>query len=91
MKLGKVVGTVVSTINHPFYDAQRLLICDLIDPAGAVDGYIIAVDTVDAGAGETVLILDEGNSSRQIFGIATGPIRSTIVGVVDEVALEEPR
>jgi ethanolamine utilization protein EutN len=89
VKLGKVVGTVVSTINHPFYDARRLLICDLITLEGVAEGYIIAVDTVDAGAGETVLILDEGNSSRQIFDIPTGPIRSTIVGVVDEVTVEE--
>ena len=89
MKLGKVVGTVVSTINHPFYDARRLLICDLITLEGVAEGYIIAVDTVGAGAGETVLILDEGNSSRQIFDIPTGPIRSTIVGVVDEVTVEE--
>jgi microcompartment protein CcmK/EutM len=89
VKLGKVVGTVVSTINHPFYDARRLLICDLITLEGVAEGYIIAVDTVGAGAGETVLILDEGNSSRQIFDIPTGPIRSTIVGVVDEVTVEE--
>ncbi len=89
MKLGKVVGTVVSTINHPFYDARRLLICDLVTLEGTADGYIIAVDTVDAGVGETVLILDEGNSSRQIFDIPTGPIRSTIVGVVDEVTIDE--
>ncbi len=89
MKLGKVVGTVVSTINHPFYDARRLLICDLVTLEGTADGYIIAVDTVDAGVGETVLILDEGNSSRQIFDIATGPIRSTIVGIVDEVTINE--
>jgi microcompartment protein CcmK/EutM len=89
VKLGKVVGTVVSTINHPFYDARRLLICDIITLEGVAEGYIIAVDTVGAGAGETVLILDEGNSSRQIFDIPTGPIRSTIVGVVDEVTVEE--
>ena len=42
MKLGKVVGTVVSTINHPFYDARRLLICDLVTLGGTPDGYIIA-------------------------------------------------
>ena len=89
MKLGTVVGTVVSTINHPFYNARRLLLCDLVTPTGSTGGYIIAVDTVDAGAGETVLIIDEGNSSRQIFDIPTGPIRSTIVGIVDEVTLDE--
>lgn len=81
MKLAEVAGTVVSTVNHPFYDDQRLLVCDLEDGSG----YLIAVDTVDAGVGERVLVLDEGNGARQIFGITTGPIRSVVVGIVDEV------
>ena len=87
MKLGTVVGTVVSTINHPFFDGRRLLLCDVLGADGRVDGYQIAVDTVDAGAGETVLILDEGNSSRQVFGLDTGPIRTTIVAIVDDYDL----
>ena len=84
MKVGTVVGTVVSTINHPFFDGRRLLLCDVVDIEGQADGYLIAVDVVGAGAGETVLILDEGNSSRQVFGIDTGPIRTSIVAIVDE-------
>ena len=86
MKLARVAGTVVSPISHPFFDGQRLLLCDLIDPDGDPSGgYLIAVDVVDAGVGERVLILDEGSSARQIHGIATGPIRSVIVGIVDEI------
>lgn len=89
MKLGKVSGTVVSTINHEFFDNRRLLICTLLEADGSeTSGYTIAVDTVGAGAGETVLILDEGSSARQVFGLATGPIRAIIVGIVDEVALD---
>ena len=59
----------------------RAFICDLEDGSG----YLIAVDTVDAGVGERVLVLDEGNGARQIFDIATGPIRSVVVGIVDDV------
>lgn len=88
MKIGRVTGTVVSTISHPFFDEQRLLVCDLLDVAGEPIDYLIAVDLVDAGAGETVLILDEGNSARQIFGVETGPIRAVIVGIVDEVVVD---
>lgn len=89
MKVARVSGTVVSTISFPFFDAKRLLICDLINARGEVDGYTIAVDVVDAGVGETVLVLDEGNSSRQIFGIDTGPIRATVVGIVDDADFGE--
>ncbi len=85
MKIGRVAGNVVSTINHPFFDGQRLMICDLLDAEGEVSGYTIAVDTVGAGVGETVLIIDEGNSARQIFGLSTGPIRAVITGIVDAI------
>lgn len=85
MKLAQVVGTVVSPVSHPFFEGRRLLLCDLVDPDGNVGGYLIAVDVVNAGVGERVLICDEGSSARQIFGISTGPIRSVVVGIVDAV------
>jgi microcompartment protein CcmK/EutM len=89
VKLARVVGTVVSTINVPVYDGRTLLLCDLLDPAGApAGGYLIAVDTVGAGAGETVLLLDEGNSARQILAAPEAPIRTLVVGIVDHVELE---
>jgi ethanolamine utilization protein EutN len=87
--LGRVVGTVVSTINSPVFNGRRLLLCDLVDPAGkASGGYTIAVDAVDAGAGEVVLILDEGNSARQVVNQPDAPIRAVVVGVVDEVVVD---
>lgn len=85
MKIGRVAGTVVSTVSAPVYD-RRLLLVDLIDPEGAPTGaYLIAVDAVDAGAGETVLVLDEGNSARQILDAPEAPVRAVVVGVVDEL------
>ena len=86
MKIGRVVGTVVSTINSPVFEGRRLLLCDLLDVAGEPDGsYLICVDTVGSGAGETVLIVDEGNSARQVLGLPTAPVRSVVVGIVDEL------
>lgn len=88
MKVGKVVGTVVSTINIPLLEGHRLLLCDIHDIDGDPDGYTICIDVVGAGMGETVLILDEGNSARQILGVDTGAIRAVIVGVVDELYVD---
>ena len=87
MKIGRVTGTVVSTISSPAMEGRRLLTCDLLDETGSrSDGnYVIAVDSVGAGAGETVLILDEGNSARQVLDDPDAPIRAIIVGIVDEV------
>ena len=89
MKVGRVVGTVVSTINHEVLDGRRLLTCDLLGPDGEPDGtYLICVDAVGAGAGETVLIIDEGNSARQVIGRTAAPVRSIVVGIVDQLAVD---
>ena len=90
MKVGRVVGTVVSTICSPVFEGRRLLICDVLDASGNPDtSYLICVDTVGAGAGEDVLILDEGNSARQVLGLSSGPIRSVVVGVIDQLTIDD--
>jgi microcompartment protein CcmK/EutM len=84
MILGLVTGSIISTIHHNSMDSRKLLIVDRLDadskPTG---GYIIAVDTIGAGNGETVLVLDEGNGARQILGQDGLPVRSVVVGIVD--------
>lgn len=88
MILGKVCGQIYSTINHPFYDQKRLLIIDRLTAEGKPTGnYLIAIDSVGAGYDETVLVIDEGNSARQVVDDATAPVRSVVVGVVDQVIL----
>ena len=87
MKLARVCGTVVSTICSAAYEDRTLLVCDLLDASGhAGSDYLIAIDHVGAGAGEDVLILDEGNSARQVLGRPEAPVRAVIVGIVDEIS-----
>jgi microcompartment protein CcmK/EutM len=89
VKIGRVVGTVVSTISAPVFEGRRLLLCDLLDVAGEPDGsYLICVDAVGSGAGEAVLIVDEGNSARQVIGVSPAPVRSVVVGVVDQLEVD---
>ena len=89
MKLGRVWGTVVSTISSPVFDARRLLLCDLLDADGSpTERYTIAIDAVGAGAGETVLILDEGNTARQVLNAPDAPVRAGVVGNVDELVID---
>jgi microcompartment protein CcmK/EutM len=84
VKIGRVAGTVVSTIHHPSVDGRRLLLVDLCGFDGEPDGgYVLAMDVVDAGAGETVLVLDEGTGARQVLDDPVAPIRAVVVGVVD--------
>jgi microcompartment protein CcmK/EutM len=89
MILARVTGTVVSTIHHPIVDGRKLLLAERLDSNGRpTGGYLIAMDTIGAGSGETVLILDEGTGARQILGDANAPIRSVVVGIVDAVDIE---
>lgn len=86
MILGRVKGEVVATIKHPAYLGRRMLLLDRIDPTGReLGGYLVAIDAVDAGVGQTVLVIDEGNSARQIVNDPQAPIRSVIIGIVDEI------
>lgn len=89
MILGRITGSIVSTIHHPFIEGRTLLVAERLDASGhASGGYIIAVDAIGAGQGETVLILDEGNGACQILGIKGAPVRSVVVGIVDALDLE---
>jgi ethanolamine utilization protein EutN len=86
MILGRVIGTVVSTIQHPSLDGKRLLLVEKLGIDGRPSGgSVIAIDSVDAGFGETVLVVDEGNSARQVLGNKDAPARTVIVGVVDSI------
>jgi microcompartment protein CcmK/EutM len=85
MLLAKVVGTVVATRKDDRLVISNLLIARPIDPAGKPEGnYLVAVDTVDAGFGETVLIVS-GSSARMAAGLKDCPVDAAIVGVVDHV------
>lgn len=90
MILGRVTGSVVSTIHHPIVDGRKLLVAERLDASGRpTGGYVIAIDAIGAGFGETVLILDEGNGARQILDDADAPVRSMVVGIVDAVELDK--
>lgn len=86
MYIGRVVGTVVATIKDEAFFGRKLLLVDRQELSGEWDGhYDICVDVVQAGVGDRVLVIDEGNGARQILKRDTAPVRAVIVGVVDDV------
>jgi microcompartment protein CcmK/EutM len=91
MILGRIVGTVVSTRKDPRLEGKTLLVVKPISPEGADEsGYIVAVDTVDAGFRETVLIVT-GSSARNAAECKDRPVDAAVVGIVDTVDLDEQR
>ena len=89
MILAKIVGTVVATRKDERLVSNKLLIARPTDPKGKAEGnYLVAVDTVDAGVGETVLIVS-GSSARMASGMKDTPVDAAVVGIVDAVDVSE--
>jgi ethanolamine utilization protein EutN len=89
MILGRIVGTVVSTRKDTRLEGKKLLVVKLISPEGADEaGYLVAVDTVDAGFRETVLVVS-GSSARLASECKDRPVDAAIIGIVDTVNLDE--
>lgn len=89
MFLASVLGSIVSTVKHSAFDQTKLMVVQPIRPDNRVDGSsVLAVDTVGAGPGETVLVLRQGIAAAQVLGVDRPPIRSVIVGIVDRVDTE---
>jgi microcompartment protein CcmK/EutM len=87
MYIGRVRGSVMSTIKNELYEGRRLLVVDQLTLDGKPSGeYDICVDVAQAGPGDIVLVMDEGNSARQIVAREPdGAIRAVLVGFVDEI------
>lgn len=89
MVVGRVVGTVVTTMSHPDYKNRRLLVVQPLRMDGRSVGDFIALDDSQAGIGDTVLVNREGNGSRQILDQPQGSVISVVVGIVDAIHFHE--
>lgn len=92
MFLAEVVGTVVAPVQIPILDGQKLLLLRVLHPDGRPAGRTrIGIDRAQAGEGDRVLVIDEGNSARSILGDPEGAVKTVVVGVVDYVETEGGR
>ena len=88
MILGRIAGTVVATRKDEKLEGHKLLLVQRINPeTSEASGYVVAVDTVGAGAGETVLCVS-GSSARMAQGLKDRPVDTAIVGIVDDLQLD---
>jgi len=90
MIIGKVTGTVVTTISHPHFKGRRMLVVQpLTLPGEEVDGDFVAIDNTSAGIGDTVLVNREGNGARQVLNNPDACVISVIVGIVDSINIQD--
>lgn len=87
MILARVIGTAVATIKHPAFDGRKVMVVQPLNDEGTEKSgkSFLAVDAVQAGPGDRVLVAREGNTARQILGAGEAPIHSVIVSIVDDV------
>jgi microcompartment protein CcmK/EutM len=85
MKLGRVIGNLESTVKHPCYHNLKLMIVQPLDANSQPHGRTHpAVDTVGAGVGNLVLVVEEGKAAQALIDQKNIPIRTLIVGIVDQ-------
>ncbi len=89
MMLARVIGNVVATQKNERYANARIMLCQPVSPAGTETGAtLLALDSVDSGVGDMVLIVQEGwGASTAATGVPGAAIDSAIIGVVDRVDL----
>ena len=84
MTLCKVIGTIVATQKNEHLRARKILIVQPVDLEGMPIGRdVLAIDSVDAGVGDTVLVIQEGQGAAQVLGNKKIPVHTVIVAVVD--------
>lgn len=90
MILCKVIGTLVSTQKNEHLREHKILVTQPVDLEGKSIGRdILAIDSVDAGVGDTVLVVQEGQSAQQVLKNKKIPVHSVIVAVVDGFEVTE--
>jgi ethanolamine utilization protein EutN len=90
MYIAKVVGDVVSSVKHEHLEGHKLLLVQPVEPGGTPYGEpLIALDMVDSGVGDRVLIVDQGTATRQVLEVELPTVRTVILGVIDRIDYEE--
>ncbi|HEY4580956.1 MAG TPA: EutN/CcmL family microcompartment protein [Candidatus Acidoferrales bacterium] len=90
MLIGRVIGDVVATQKAPSHEGRKILVVQPLNLDGSDRGEpVLALDAVDAGVGDRVLVVTEGFSAMTAVGRPNSPIDMAIVGVIDAVDLAE--
>ena len=89
MQIGKVIGTLVATQKHNKIEGAKLLLVQLLTREGAPKGSaVLAIDSVGAGVGEKVLVVQEGKSAGDALRRKAAPVDAAIVGIIDTITVE---
>jgi ethanolamine utilization protein EutN len=84
MQIGKVVGHATATVKHPSLTGWKLLLVQLLSPTGTADGEpVLAIDHLGAGAGDRVIVTNDGKSVAEVVRTKATPLRWMVLGLCD--------
>ena len=90
MEIGKVIGTVTSTIKHETYEGKRILVVQELDTQGKPNGTVrVAIDYVGAGVGDLVLFGGAPGVAAEVFNVKKAPIRDLVMGIIDHFSVDD--
>lgn len=90
MLICEVIGDIVSTVKNPHFAGKKLMIVQPLGLGGQHEGEaFLAIDTVQAGTGDRVLVMREGGSARIVFNDNEIPVQAVITAIVDDVEINE--
>jgi microcompartment protein CcmK/EutM len=92
MEIGKVIGTVTTTIKHETYENKRILVVQELNTQGKPNGIVrVAIDYVGAGIGDLVLFGGAPGVAAEVFEVSKAPIRDLIMGIIDHFDVDDER
>jgi microcompartment protein CcmK/EutM len=92
MEIGKVIGTVTSTVKHETYEGKRILVVQELDTQGKPNGTVrVAIDYVGAGVGDLVLFGGAPGVAAEVFNVKKAPIRDLVMGIIDHFSVDDKR
>jgi ethanolamine utilization protein EutN len=88
MLIGRVIGNVVATHKNAKLEGSKLLLVQPLDLAGEPRGAtVLAIDGVDAGVGDRVLLIQDGRSAQLVLGKGVAAVDAAVIGVIDEIEM----
>ncbi len=92
MLICRVIGDIVSTVKNARFTGKKIMIVQPLNLDGLAEGdAFLALDTVEAGSGDRVLVMREGGSARIIFNDNEIPVQAVITGVVDDIEVVDEK
>jgi ethanolamine utilization protein EutN len=91
MLIARVIGDLTATHKHPSHEGRKILLVQPLELDGSNRGQaVVAFDSVNAGIGDRVLLVQDGFAAFSTFGLPPSPIDAAVIGIIDHIEIDSP-